>query len=60
MAKRGSKDEAAMRLRHPEARSCSYDGRVFTADEDGVVTVPIEAVAALKDHGFVPVDEGAE
>ena len=47
-------------LRHAQARACSFDGRVIVCDETGVFWVPREAVAALKDHGFVPVGEVVE
>lgn len=44
-------------LRHPDARACSVDGRVFAADEKGVFWVPPEAVARLSAHGFTSVPE---
>src|SRR6185312_1909833 len=57
MAKGNAAPEGAVRLRHPEARSCSYGGRVYTADKSGVLTLPAAAVAELAPHGFVPVTE---
>jgi len=59
-AKRSRPADGHVALRHVEARACSFDGRVFVCDERGVFRVPREAVAALGDHGFVPVDEVAE
>lgn len=41
------------KLYHRDATSCSFDGRSYDADEDGVFDVPAEAVAPLIDHGFV-------
>lgn len=41
------------KLYHRDATSCSFDGRSYDADEDGVFEVPAEAVAPLIDHGFV-------
>ena len=57
MAKGNAAPEGAVKLRHPEGRSCSYGGRVYTADRNGVVTVPAPAAAELAAHGFVPVTE---
>ena len=59
-AKRSKPADGHVALRHIEARACSFGGRVFMADEDGVFRVPPEAVEALRDHGFAPVDEKAE
>jgi hypothetical protein len=55
MAKGSAVPEGTVRLRHPDARSCFFAGRVFEADRAGVVTVPAEAAAELAAHGFVPV-----
>lgn len=57
MAKGNAAPEGAVKLRHPEGRSCSYGGRVYMADRNGVVTVPAPAAAELAAHGFVPVTE---
>jgi hypothetical protein len=59
-AKRSKSADGHVALRHAEARACSFDGRVFLCDGDGVFWVPAEAVEALRGHGFVPVVEGAE
>jgi hypothetical protein len=39
------------------ASSCSWGGQTFEPDEDGAVTVPVEAMADLGHHGFVPYNE---
>ena len=40
------------------ASSCSWGGQTFAPDEDGAVTVPVEAMADLNQtHGFVPYNE---
>jgi hypothetical protein len=39
------------------ASSCSWGGQTFDPDEDGAVTVPVEAMADLGHHGFVPYNE---
>jgi hypothetical protein len=41
------------------ASSCSWGGQTFYADEDGAVTVPVEAMADLSPptHDFVPYNE---
>ncbi|MGH7093761.1 MAG: hypothetical protein ACREFB_09535 [Stellaceae bacterium] len=46
-------DQAA--LRHPDARACSVDGRIFESDREGVFLVPADVVPELAPHGFVPV-----
>jgi hypothetical protein len=55
MAKSGGGPDQTVRLRHRSARSCSFAGRVFEADRNGVITVPVEAAAELTAHGFEPV-----
>jgi hypothetical protein len=55
MAKGNTVPEGMIRLRHPSARSCSFAGRVFEADRNGVVTVPAEAASELVAHGFEAV-----
>lgn len=59
-AKRSKPTEGHVALRHGDAQTCSFEGRVFVCDETGVFWVPPEAVRALRDHGFVPADEAAE
>jgi hypothetical protein len=44
---------------HPERVSCSFAGREYKPDVDGVVLVPVEAVSQLSAHGFSPVEEAA-
>jgi hypothetical protein len=39
------------------ASSCSWGGQTFAPDEDGAVTVPVEAMEDLGHHGFVPYNE---
>jgi hypothetical protein len=46
-----------VRMRHPEGVGCSFAGQVYEPDEDGVVLVPAEAVAALAAHGFAAIKE---
>jgi hypothetical protein len=43
-----------VRLQHDAAAGCSYRGREYRGDKNGVVIVPAEAVAELTGHGFVP------
>lgn len=46
--------KGSARLHHPAGPTpCSWGGLGFEPDEDGVVTVPIEAIDDLKSHGFV-------
>jgi hypothetical protein len=33
--------------------SCSFDGKTFEVDSDGLVTVPVEAATTLMCHGFI-------
>jgi hypothetical protein len=41
------------KIKHPEgATSVSFNGQTYTADEDGEITVPNDAVSVLIDHGF--------
>ena len=43
-----------VKIYHPEgATSVSYDGRTYEADEEGEITVPVDAFADLADHGFL-------
>ncbi|HJU15719.1 MAG TPA: hypothetical protein VJ770_04550 [Stellaceae bacterium] len=42
-------------LRHPEGVACSFAGRVYAPDAEGVVRVPAAAAAELTAHGFVAV-----
>lgn len=56
MARESAAPGETARLRHIDARSCSYGGRVYPADRSGAVTVPVEAVAELASHGFGPAD----
>jgi hypothetical protein len=37
--------------------ACSWGGQTFLPDEDGAVTVPVEAMAELVNHHFVPYNE---
>jgi hypothetical protein len=46
-----------VRLRHSEGVGCSFAGRVYEPDADGVVRVPAEAAAELMAHGFVAVTD---
>jgi hypothetical protein len=40
------------------ASSCSWGGQTFLPDEDGAITVPVEAMADLNQgHDFVPYNE---
>jgi hypothetical protein len=39
------------------ASSCSWGGQSFEPDADGAVTVPVEALADLVNHNFVPYNE---
>ncbi|HZT90213.1 MAG TPA: hypothetical protein VFA12_19760 [Stellaceae bacterium] len=55
MAKSSTADAAGVatvRLHHESAAACSYDGRVYQADANGDVVVPLDAAAALAAHGF--------
>jgi hypothetical protein len=45
----------SIRMRHPNGpRSCGWGGIAFEPDEDGVIEVPVEAIADLQSHGFEP------
>jgi hypothetical protein len=46
-----------VRMRHPEGTGCSFAGRGYEADADGVVLVPAEAAAELAAHGFTAAEE---
>jgi hypothetical protein len=59
-ARRSKPVDGHVAVRHAQARACSFDGCVFVCDETGVFWVPLEAVRALRDHGFVPVEEVVE
>lgn len=59
-ANRLTRPDGLVPVRHADARSCSIAGQVFVADAEGLFRVPAEAVAALKGHGFVPVEEVVE
>ena len=51
-----------VRLKHPTGSGVGFDGQEYGPDEKGVVTVPANAAAALKNlHGFVdaPFDDDA-
>ena len=48
-----------VKLRHEDAAGCSYRGCEYSADENGDVLVPAEAVRDLLAHGFVPALRGA-
>jgi hypothetical protein len=39
----------------PDCTGASWGGHQFDADKKGFVTVPMAAVAALREHGFVAV-----
>ena len=43
-------------MRHPEGAGCSFAGRAYEPDADGVVKVPAAAVAELLAHGFVAIE----
>ena len=40
------------KLYHPDATSCSIDGKVYKPGLDGSFELPEEAAAALYSHGF--------
>lgn len=45
-----------VKMKAPEGTTgCSFNGEEFKVAKDGTVEVPAEAVAQLKDHGFVVV-----
>jgi len=53
------------KLRHPDGTGCSWGGVEYEADGEGVVTVPLTAIADLAAHGFAetgdaPTTEGPE
>ncbi|MGN6817329.1 MAG: hypothetical protein ACTHJR_01510 [Sphingomonas sp.] len=39
-------------MRHEDGAGCSWRGRSFVADANGIVTVPVAAAAELIEHGF--------
>ena len=42
------------KMKAPEGcTSCSWDGKVFEVDEEGLVTVPVLAATSLMFHGFI-------
>lgn len=45
------------RVRRADGGGLSYGGVSYEPDEDGVITVPAEAVDELQAHGFKPVGE---
>ncbi|HVC52418.1 MAG TPA: hypothetical protein VND87_10390 [Stellaceae bacterium] len=58
--KREAARDERIALRHPDARACSVDGRIFAADRDGVFLVPAEVVLELASHGFVPLPAASQ
>ena len=44
-----------VKLRHRNAASCFYAGRIYEPDENGEFVVPADADEALQPHGFVRV-----
>jgi hypothetical protein len=45
--------QGSIRMRHKDGpRSCGWGGIAFEPDEDGVIEVPVEAIADLQSHGF--------
>jgi hypothetical protein len=66
VSRQGARQEAIQRVAtglaamlHPEHASCSFTGREYKPDADGIVLVPIRAVPQLVAHGFSPVEESA-
>jgi len=55
-----SEQPAMVRLRHPDARACSWNGDIYNADAEGVVTVPAAAAEPLAAHGFTAADAAKE
>jgi hypothetical protein len=45
-----------VRMRHPEGAGCSFAGRAYEPDVDGIVKVPAAAIAELLAHGFVAIE----
>ena len=48
------------RLRNSAGTGCSWGGASFEPDEDGVISVPAEAVPDLQSHGFMPAPPKTE
>lgn len=51
--------DGKVRVVHGSATSCSWNGEVFEANEDGHFHVPCAAVADLVAHGFVGHEDAA-
>jgi hypothetical protein len=51
----GAARPSLVALRHREGAGCSWRGREFPPDAEGVVLVPQEAAAELAAHGFAAV-----
>ena len=52
-SEREAKEGFALLLAPDGVSSCSFDGGEYSVDESGAAEVPVAAVPALLEHGFV-------